>query len=169
MAAIIGMASGYPRIVPVGREYRPGLVVKEVGATHAVLADAGRETRLELNGSRSTVSSQPSPAPAPPPAPGLAGMDAPALRLGLRPQKANGRITGFELKAGADLPVLHRAGLRPGDVILAVNGQAFESEEKLLELPREIAGSYVAEFEVERAGDRIKLSLPVNPTSPASK
>ena len=170
MAAIIGRASGAPRVVPVGRDYRPGLTVKEVGATYAILLGGGQETRLDLNGSSRPV--EPRSAEAAPPSalpPAIQGMDAPALRLGLRPRRTSGRISGFELKSGADLPALLRAGLRPGDVIVAVNGQAFESEEKLLELPREIAGSYVAEFDVERGGIRVRLSLPVNPNAPDRK
>ena len=90
------------------------------------------------------------------------GMDAVALRLGMRPRKEDGRITGFELKQSRDLAPLQRAGLQAGDVIVAVNGQDFTSEEKLMELPAEIAGSYSAEFEIERDGRRMKLSLPVN-------
>ena len=169
-AAIIGRSSGSPRVVPVGRDYRPGLTVREVGASYAILLGGGQETRLDINGSSRPVESRPAEAAAPSAlTPAVQGMDAPALRLGLRPRRIDGRISGFELKSGADLPVLLRAGLRPGDVIVAVNGQAFESEEKLLELPREIAGSYVAEFDVERGGSRVKLSLPVNLIAPDGK
>lgn len=152
MAAVIGRASGYPRIVPVGRDYRPGLTVKEVGAAYAILVSGGQETRLELNGTATPV--QPA---APRPAAGQS-LNAVDLRLGLAPRKAG----GFQVKAGADLPMLRQAGLRPGDVIVAVNGQAFDSEEKLMELPREIAGSYTAVFEFERGGKRMKATLPVN-------
>lgn len=161
MAAIIGRAAASARVVPVGKDYRPGLTVKEVGAAHAILVSAGQETRLDLGGKQAVVAPPPAQAHAALPQ-GFEGMDAPALRLGLRPRKRDGRISGFELRSTRDLPLLGRAGLQPGDVIVAVNGQAFESEEKLLELPQEIAGSYVAEFEVERDGRRVKLSLPVH-------
>jgi general secretion pathway protein C len=165
MAAVIGPASGSPRVVPAGRDYRPGLRLTEVGATYAILSSAGRETRLDLGGAGGGPEprrAEPPAAPAAAPATGFAGMDAIALRLGMSPRRQGGRITGFQMKRGADLPILHQAGLRPGDVIVAVNGQALESEEKLLELPQEIAGSYTAEFDVDRDGRRLKLSLPVN-------
>ena len=168
LAALIGPASGYPRIVSVGKDYRPGLKLKEIGPTHAVLASGGQETALHLGGrtaapvSRSAEAPAITAQPAASPGPHHQGMDAVALRLGMRPRKEDGRITGFELKQSRDLAPLQRAGLQAGDVIVAVNGQAFTSEEKLMELPQEIAGSYSAEFEIERDGRRMKLSLPVN-------
>lgn len=168
MAALIGPASGYPRIVSVGKDYRPGLRIKEIGPTHAVLASGGQETALHLGGrtaapvSRSAETTAVTAQPVAAPQPRLQGMDAVALRLGMRPRKEDGRITGFELKQSRDLAPLQRAGLQAGDVIVAINGQAFTSEEKLMELPQEIAGSYSAEFEIERDGRRMKLSLPVN-------
>jgi general secretion pathway protein C len=90
-------------------------------------------------------------------------MDSADLRVGMAPRRNGGRIDGFAIKAGANLGPLLRAGLRPGDVLLAVNGQPFDSGEKLLELPREIAGSFTAEFEFERGGRRMRALLPVNP------
>lgn len=167
LAAIIGAASGSQRLVRIGRDYRPGLTLKEVGPSHAVLASAGQDTRLELNrfagasepGGGQAKASAASPAP---PIARMGGMDSLDFRLGMAPRRSGGRIDGFSLKRGADLPVLRQAGLQPGDVIVAVNGQPFDSAEKLSELPREIAGSYIAEFEFERGGHRMKASLPIN-------
>jgi general secretion pathway protein C len=84
------------------------------------------------------------------------------FRTGLAPRKENGRITGFAVRPGARLGVLQRAGLQPGDVIVAVNGQAFESEEKVLELSGELAGSYEAEIDYLRGGKPMKASIAVN-------
>lgn len=157
MAALIGRPGGGQRLVPLGREYRPGLKLAELGGSYAVLTSAGVSTRLELGGSGSTIA-----ASSPPPAAASGAMDSADLRVGMAPRRNGGRIDGFALKPGANLAPLLRAGLRPGDVLVAVNGQPFDSGEKLLELPREIAGSYTAEFEFERAGRRMKAALPVN-------
>jgi hypothetical protein len=165
MAAIIGPASGSPRVVPLGRDYRPGLTVKAIGPSHAVLVSGGQETALHLGSHASPLNAQehsvPTQAVAAPQA-GPPGLEATALRLGMKPHRQDGRIAGFELKESRDLALLQRAGLREGDVIVAVNGQAFASEEKLMELPQEIAGSNTAEFDVLRNGKRVKMSLPVN-------
>ena len=76
--------------------------------------------------------------------------------VGLAPA-AERRVTGFSVRPGADLPVLARAGIQPGDVILSVNGSIL-NEEQLLELAWTIANSNRTEFEVERGGRRLRLS-----------
>jgi general secretion pathway protein C len=82
-------------------------------------------------------------------------------RTGLQAVKSDGRISGFALKPKAALPRLEQAGLRPGDILLAVNGQALQSEEKVLELANEIASSRTAEFEFTRGGRKMTASLEV--------
>ena len=163
-AAVIGGASGFQRVVPLGRDYRPGLRLKAVGDTYVLLAASGTDYRLELNraGAIAVAAAAPPAAATPLPA-AAANMSAIKVRLGFEPVKAQGRTSGYRLKSAADLPALARAGLRPGDVLLAVNGVAFDSAERLEDLPREIAGSYTAEFEYERGGRRMEASLPVNP------
>ena len=163
-AAVIGGASGFQRVVPLGRDYRPGLKLKEVGQGYAILAAGGAEYRLELARPGAVLAAAAPPAAMPSAAApaAVADIDAMKVRLGFAPVKADGRTAGYRLKSAADLPALARAGLRPGDVLLAVNGVAFDSAERLEDLPREIAGSYAAEFEYERGGRRMKASLPVN-------
>jgi hypothetical protein len=175
-AAIIAAGAGPQRLVPVGSEAAPGLVLKSVGLRDVLLSSGDGDLRLALNMSGGAISVPPAVAP---PAAGTHGgqelqnhpeladrRTTVAFRLGLQPRKTNERITGFAFRPGADLPVLVRAGLKPGDVLLAVNGQALESEEKIFELSREIAGSYTAEFEFERGGKKMKTFLEVNRRTP---
>lgn len=167
-AIIVADASGAQRVVRMGREILPGMVLQQVGLNHAIASAAGGSVRLELNKSGAVAV-----APAAPAAPAMAAAGPTAqpasrqretlqYRMGLAPQKANGRTNGFALRPGAEMPLLRQAGLQPGDVIVAVNGQSFDSEEKVLELASEIAGSYTAEFEFIRNGKRMKAALQVN-------
>jgi type II secretory pathway component PulC len=163
-AAILGEASGPQRVVPIGRSYRTGLVVAAVGLDHVVLKSVAGEVRLSLAGRKGAAH----PAPAAPTnassnaASALASIDSAKIRAGLAPHRSGGRIDGFAVRPAAALPFLSQAGLQAGDVIVSVNGQTFDSQEKLLDLPREIAGSYTAEFEFIRNGKRMKAALPVN-------
>lgn len=162
-AAIVA-ANGAERVVRVGRELIPGVILREVGIRHAIASSPGGDIRLELNKTGGTILSAAAPgAPAmalnAPPTP---HREALQYRLGLAPQKVDGRIRGFAIRPTARLPMLERAGLRPGDILVSVNGQAVESEEKVIELPQEIAGAYTAEFEFIRGGKRMKASLDVN-------
>jgi general secretion pathway protein C len=166
--ALIGFPDERQRIFRVGRAIMPGLGLEEIGQHHAVLASASGPLRLALGKSEEEGTAE-TPARA---VIHNASFDRSGdehrqamldHRLGLEPRRQQGRITGFAVRQGARLPVLERAGLRPGDVLVSVNGQAFDSEEKVLELSLEMAGSRIAEFEFERDGRRMKASLQINP------
>jgi general secretion pathway protein C len=162
-SVILGSADGGDRVIRIGREIRLGARLKEVGPSFAVIATGAGDVRMELGRSGSTAVGGT--------APGAAGGAAPTAdqqsayrqtvdyRFGLQPVKSNGRVDGFAIRPNAVLPQLQQAGLRPGDVIVAVNGQAFQSEEKVLELSNEIATSRTAEFEFIRAGKKMTASL----------
>jgi general secretion pathway protein C len=79
----------------------------------------------------------------------------------LQPVRSNGRIQGFAIKPNAVLPQLQQAGLQQGDMLVAVNERAFDSEEKVLELSNEIATSRTAGFEFIRNGKKMTASLVV--------
>ena len=162
--AIIALPDGRQSFFAIDREVLPGLKVARIEQKHVVLASAGGELRLGFDGAAPIE-------PADPPANGQTRSeprpndDALTYRFGLEARRSNGRIDGYALRPGANLPLLEQAGLRAGDVILSVNGQTFDSDEKVLELPREIAGSFTAEFEYDRSGRRMRTSLQVNPRS----
>lgn len=157
--AVISTGNGGQRLVPVGREALPGLTLVRVEQNHAIFQSAGGEVRLGFDGIAQADPSGAAAAPAPVAA-GPAGQREETLRyrLGLAPRMAGGRVTGYAVRANVEMPALARAGIRPGDVIVAVNGASFD-EERLQELAWTIANSAEARFEVERDGRRIPLTL----------
>ncbi len=153
--AIIAFPDGRQRLVPVGREALPGVVLRRIEQNHAVLASAGSEARLGFDG----AAGAPSAAPSPPRAAESGGREETLrYRLGLAPRRVGGRVMGFTVRRGAELPALARAGIRPGDTILAVNGSIFD-DERMLELSWQIANSTRTEFEIERGGRRLRVAL----------
>jgi hypothetical protein len=153
--AVFGMADGSQRFVPVGREVVPGATLLRVELHHAVLATAAGEVRLGFDGVDQA-------APAAAPAAAAQSEETLRYRLGLEPRIVRGRIDGFTVRPGADLPALARAGIRPGDVILRVNGAQLD-EERREELAWQIANSAHVEFEIERAGRPLRLTLQSRP------
>jgi type II secretion system protein C len=156
--AILGFANGGQRLVSIGREALPGLILRRIEQGAAVFESGGGEVRLGFDGATQGPA-QAATAPAAPPAAASLREENLRYRLGLAPRRAGGRVTGFTMRPGAELPALARAGIRPGDVIVAVNGATFD-EERMLELAWQIANSARMDFEVERGGRRIRLSLP---------
>ena len=158
--AIIALPDGKQRWVALGREVLPGLRVERIAQHHVVLVAASGETMLGFDGPRTAP-----PVPAETAGPAGAASSPDSLReetlrhrLGLAARRAGGRTQGFVVRAGVSMPALERAGLRPGDVILGVNGSGFD-EERMLELAWQLANSGRTEFEVERAGRRIRLAV----------
>ena len=159
--AVISSANGGQRLVPVGREAVPGLTLVRVEQTHAVFQSASGEVRLGFDGIAQAVDVASGAAAPPAPAPtGAAGQREETLRyrLGLAPRMANGRVSGYTVRSNVEMPALARAGIRPGDVIVSVNGANFD-EERLQELAWNIANSAQTRFEVERGGRRLQLTL----------
>jgi len=152
--AILSFADGSQRLVPVGREAMPGLRLERIEQNQAVFASAGGEVRLGFDDAAQAGEQA---APAAPTARAPQQPDSLPYRLGLAPRRIGGRVQGFTVRPGADLPDLARAGIRPGDTILSVNGSVLD-EERMLELPWQIANSTRLEFEIERGGRRLRLA-----------
>src|SRR5690606_41949879 len=49
-------------------------------------------------------------------------------QMGLRPEQADGRVTGYVVIPRGDGAVLRQAGLQAGDVLLSVNDEALDAE-----------------------------------------
>jgi hypothetical protein len=161
-AAIVAGADGAQRVVRVGRELAPGLMLRQVGVNYAIASSVGGDLRLELNKPGGTLIAAspagPAPAPSPNAAAAAARRETTEFRLGLQPVKPNARGSGYALKSGPVPARLQRAGLKPGDVILRVNGSEF-NEERLMELSWELSNSEKTEFEFIRNGQRMKTAV----------
>jgi general secretion pathway protein C len=159
-AAIIASSDGNQRVVRIGREFMPGMVLKEVGLNHAILSGGGMDTRLDLNRVGGvSVPAAPGSAVSPPAAGAVSQQrETTAFQLGLEPMKRNGRVAGYSFRPGASIPPLEKAGLQPGDVVLGVNGSVLD-EERLMELSWQIANSERTEFEFVRNGKRMKAAI----------
>jgi general secretion pathway protein C len=154
--AVIGMADGSQRFVPVGREIVPGVSLLRVELHHAVLATAAGEVRLGFDGVAPALPTAATPAQA------ARSDETLRYRLGLAPRMVGGRVSGFTMRPGASLPALARAGIQPGDVILRVNGSELD-EERREELAWTLANSGRVEFEIERGGRPLRLTLQSRP------
>jgi len=150
--AIIGVSTGAQRLVAVGRDVLPGLRLEQVHIDHALLRSSAGTVRLDFAGASAAGPDRPTAGAAPP----ASGGDTLNYRLGLAPRRQGGMVTGHVVRAGASLPPLERAGIRPGDVILAVNGSRLD-QERMLELPWTLENADGVTFEIERGGQRLRL------------
>lgn len=168
-SAIIGLADGTQRSVIVGEEVTPGLRLQSVGADHVTLSRGGSVSRL-------VFTETPLGAAAPPPPPATAQVVGPqpssqpasdlavdpaalARQAGLRPRMKGLSIDGFLVSAAGDGSAVRAAGLRSGDVILAVNGVELNSLQAAAGLREQLAQADSAELRIERDGQPQTLTL----------
>jgi general secretion pathway protein C len=154
-AAIIGSRLGGQRVVAVGRDYRPGLRLAQVGMDYAVLQNGTKTVRLELSRYESGGAAK---LTAVLPAEEERKIEAAVLRNILKPVRANNRIGGYALRSGESLPQLIRAGLQPGDVITSVNGSQLD-EERMSELAWQMGNAAKTEFVFMRNGKKMRATL----------
>ncbi len=133
-SAIIGLAAGRQLSVAVGERLEPGLILQSVGADHVVLARGGSLSRLIF-----------SDLPAGDPASLVA-------EASLRPRMQGLKMNGLTITSNGEAPALAAAGLKSGDVILAVNGQPLDRPDRIAALRGQLAGRTSAEIRFERDG-----------------
>lgn len=75
--------------------------------------------------------------------------------------EASGQLKGYRLAPGRDRALLSRFGLRPGDVVTAVNGVPLDNPIKGLEIMRDLAGASQVSVEVERNGTAQSFSFQI--------
>lgn len=87
------------------------------------------------------------------------GGDPTPWRLAMAPQRGREGLDGWRLTSVAGLPLLARAGLRPGDVLLSANGSELLSEEKVMELPQELAANGQLVLRIRRGGQVTEITV----------
>lgn len=134
-----GPDGGMAIVVAGGKQYllRPGRALP--GGIKLLRVDPGRAILAGPSGEMVLAFADAAPAMAGPSAP--PGGDPTPWRLALSPLREQGRLVGWRLNSLAGLPALAREGLKPGDVLLSANGAALISEEKVMELPQELAAN----------------------------
>lgn len=135
-------AGGRQYLLRPGRSLPGGLRLLRVEPVGAVLAGPGGEQLLAF-----VQTAAPVGAPPPPP-----GADPTPWRAALAPERSAQGLDGWRLTSLAGLPMLARAGLQPGDILMAANGAQLLSEEKIMELPQELAANGQLLLRVRRAG-----------------
>ncbi|MFS0736780.1 PDZ domain-containing protein [Sphingomonas sp. 1P06PA] len=162
-AAVIARRGGAQMLVRPGWQAAPGIILKSVSVDSVRLSDHGRDVTLALvdasgtsrisgieSGARTLlVAAANGQDRTPSQSERNRGIE---FQLALAPREQDGRITGYLVKSGAPAPILTAAGLKPGDVLVSVNGRAILSAQDVAGLAREVAVSPEMRFGYERAG-----------------
>ncbi|MFP7722897.1 type II secretion system protein N [Lysobacter sp. A3-1-A15] len=165
-SAILAGKDGRQDSWQVGQAIAPGVRLHAVDSDGAVLESGGRHRRVALKARQQAhVPGATPPTTLPASAPTATGptpqtVDPAALlqQAGLRPRMREGRVDGYTLIPRGGDTVLRQAGLRAGDVLVAVNGNTL-TPERLGELESDLAGRDAVELTVLRDGSTRTLTL----------
>jgi general secretion pathway protein C len=161
-SAIFESEDGSQRLVALGRPAAPGWRLAALDTNSATLeTESGARHRFTFEPANRDPNMRLSAQAAPdtPPTALKARVEdlaatSTAYRLALKPIAGDTEITGWAVQTPETIPLLRMAGMRPGDVLLSVNGQPLFSEEKLIELPEEIASARSVELVFMRGGQK---------------
>ena len=89
------------------------------------------------------------------------GTDPAALakEVQIFPVIENGRMAGVRLSAGRDSDILARAGLRPSDIVTAVNGIPLDGPQRSAELRATLKDARRVQVTVRRDGQDVQLAI----------
>ena len=167
-AAVIGLPNGSQRVLPAGRTLTPGVSVKEVGTDFAILSTANGDMRLEFRKAAVAVAGGGTATPNAYGTPeanqvSMQSRDQDTLRyrLAMEPRRHGASISGYRIRSAASLPALSAAGLQAGDVLISVNGETLDSEERFHALAETLRTEAVARIAYDRAGRRIETELKI--------
>ena len=151
--AIVQLGGRQYRLTP-GRTLPGGLALLRTEPGRAILTGPGGEQALAFPDAPRNGAAPSAQATVP-------GGDPTPWRLALTPVRDGGQMTGWRLGNLSSLPMLARAGLKSGDILISANGQALASEEKIIELPQELAMNGRVDLRYRRGG--VEQAITITP------
>jgi general secretion pathway protein C len=170
--AILGESAAAAKVVLVGETVPGGAKLHAVYPDRVVLERAGALESLLLPQKRTLASAAPAPAlPAQMPTAGdvqildrmkkLIERDPGVIGDVMRPQPvfAEGKQRGYRVYPGRNRAAFSRLGLRPGDLVTAINGTPLDDPARGNEIFRTLGSSAEARVTVMRSGRQQELTL----------
>jgi general secretion pathway protein C len=156
--AVIAMPDGVQRAFAIGQEIAPGVRLATIDLDHVMLAAAGAEHRLMLEGYANRPAAAMLAAAPPPTQPAANPREAVAWlsQILIRPEASVGAPYGWRI-VGPVPPVAAQAGLQTGDLILAVNGARPTSG--AIRLGGDATGQPIQLSVVRSSGERVTIAL----------
>lgn len=159
-SAIIAGPDGVQSSFAIGDEVQPGVKLAAVAFDHVTLDRGGARETLFIDQSASADTPTTTMAAPDTPAPAASGGElAPqALQSGVQfaPRSEDGQVTGLVVQPRGDGATFRAAGLKPGDVIRAVNGRPIGSA---ADISAQITPGARLSLEVERGSSVVPVAL----------
>ena len=176
--ALIGTQGGEEKAYAIGDDVARGVVLQAIFPDRVILSRSGRLETLRLErdkpGAPGTAAAAPPPVAAAPADDGAA-MSAQQLAkvrdevlkdpakaseyVRVQPANVGGQLKGYRIYPGRDRSAFTQAGLRPGDLVTAVNGVQLDDPAKALQLLGDLGNAGQVNLVVERGGQTQNISI----------
>lgn len=157
--AILSPAGGQQGAYAIGEEVTPGVALARVASDHVEIDVNGQRMRVGFPGANAaSVLQAAASLPATYNAAARAASVPTLSGLPLQPASRNGRQIGFEVMPHAGTGALAVAGLRPGDIVLSVNGVSAASADLSAYRTLLLSGQPV-DIRFERGGQLLSARL----------
>jgi general secretion pathway protein C len=83
-------------------------------------------------------------------------------KIRMRSVTENGRIKGFRLYPGNDVPLFNKLGLKQGDMVTTINGQSVGDQAAMANIYSQLGSMPELTVEIERQGQKKFIKLPLN-------
>lgn len=172
--ALISAAPGDEQAYAVGDDLGHGVTLQAIFPDRVILLRNGRPETLRLERDKGGAPGAPAPALAAADDAAPAGPSPPLSQIRdevvrdpakaaeyIRVQPANvaGQLKGYRIYPGRDRGVFSSAGLRPGDLVTAVNGVQLDDPAKALQLLGDLGQAGTVNLVVERGGQSQNISI----------
>lgn len=173
--ALIAQQGGSEEPYSIGDDVARGVTLQAIFPDRVILQREGRMETLRLERDKPTAATDAAPyAPLTPDASSAASelakirdtvlKDPSKASEYIRVQPANqsGQLRGYRVYPGRDRGMFNTAGLRPGDLITAVNGVELNDAGRALQLLGELSQTTQLNLTLERGGQSQTLNLSLN-------
>jgi general secretion pathway protein C len=175
--ALIATQGGDERAYAIGDDVTRGVILQAIFPDRVILSRNGRLETLRLERDKPSTAGGYAPppvaaaAPAESPAPGtpqqLAHIRDEVLKdpakaaeyVRVQPANVGGQLKGYRVYPGRDRSAFTAAGLRPGDLVTAVNGVQLDDPAKALQMLGDLSQAGQVNLVVERGGQSQNISI----------
>lgn len=177
--ALIGTQGGTEEPYAIGEDITPGVTLHAIFPDRVILSRSGAYETLRLDKDKpSTAVADSGSAPAPagavdanaPPGQMLGQIREQILQdpskageyIRVQPANISGALRGYRIYPGRDRTMFGNLGLRPGDLITAVNGIQLDDGQKALQTLNELKQAASVSLTIERGGQPQTVTLSLN-------
>lgn len=164
-SAIIQGTDGLQTSYTIGDEVAPGVRLAVVSFDFVLLDMGGSQQKLTMEGAEEavaapvTMAAAAAPTGAPSTAPPALTPDNVKQSIAFAPRTSGSRVTGLLVSPVGSDAILRAAGLRSGDVIVAVNGRRLTSAADVSSFQSQVVSGARLSLLVERGADTVPVAL----------